>query len=328
MLENKYKISVIVPVYKAEKFVQRCVYSLLNQDLDRVEFIFINDGTPDKSFQIIRQITSQSHRNGDVVLLENKKNIGIAQTRRKGMLEATGKYVIQIDSDDWVEPTMLSSLYAKIEEEGSDVVVCDYYISYKTTERYMREEYKKDIEYNIKNMMLGNLHPSFCTTLIRRAFYMENDLIPTGEINMGEDIETMLRLFSLTSKVSYLPKAFLHYTQYNTLSLTKTMGESSINDAIVFISKLEDFVRKSEINYEQEFCSMIVFYKKVFTLNKRYTKYFYTIYPEANKFKYIFMYKSYGLPQKIAMSFMLIKMPFVTRAIYKTHMWIRKKIRS
>ena len=321
-----YKVSIIIPIYKAEKFIERCAKSLLNQDFNSIEYIFINDATPDDSFKILKKIVDQCDRKGDIKLLENEYNLGVAKTRKKGMLEASGEYVIQIDSDDWIESNMISILYNKGKKQNADIVACDYYVSFITGKKtYRKEEYKSNIDFNIKNIMLGRVHPSFCNTLIRKDFYLNNNILPQGKVNMGEDYEMMLKLFLSTEKVSYIPKAFLYYTQYNENSITKTMNKEYINDTIHCIEVFEEILKPTRNRYIEEFRTMLVFWKKMFVLDKQYTKYFYLIHPEVNKFKYIFNNNGYGIFQKITISFMLLKMPFITRGIYKSYRWLKKK---
>ena len=321
-----YKVSIIIPIYKAEKFIERCARSLLNQNFNSIEYIFINDDSPDDSFKIVRELIEKSNRKEDIKLLENEHNLGVAKTRKKGMLEATGEYVIQIDADDWIESNMISTLYNKAKQDNADIAVCDYYISFITgKETYRKEEYKPNIDFNIKNIMLGKVHPAFWNTLIKRNLYVEKNIFPEGKINMGEDYERMLKLFLSTEKVTYIPKALLHYTQYNENSITKTMNREYINDTIQCIKIFEEILKPTGDRYIQEFRTMIVFWKKMFVLDKQYTKYFYTIHPEVNKFKYIFSNNGYGFFQKITLSFMLIQMPFITRGIYKSYRWLKKK---
>lgn len=323
---NSYKVSIITPIYRVEKFIERCARSLLNQDFDSIEYIFINDATPDNSFMILKNIVEKSNRKEDIKLLENEHNLGVAKTRKKGMLEASGEYVIQIDADDWIEPNMINTLYNKVKQDNADIAVCDYYISFITgKETYRKEEYKPNIGFNIKNIMLGKVHPAFWNTLIKRNLYVEKNIFPEGKINMGEDYEMMLKLFLSTEKVTYIPKALLHYTQYNENSITKTMNREYINDTIQCIKIFEEILKPTGDRYIQEFRTMIVFWKKMFVLDKQYTKYFYTIHPEVNKFKYIFSNNGYGFFQKITLSFMLIQMPFITRGIYKSYRWLKKK---
>ena len=323
---NNYKVTIITPIYKAERFIERCAKSLLNQDFESIEYIFINDATPDDSFKILKKLVDQCNRKGDIKLLENEYNLGVTKTRKKGMLEASGEYVIQIDADDWIESNMISTLYNKAKRNNADIAVCDYYISFITGKKtYRKEEYKPNIDFNIKNIMLGKVHPAFWNTLIRRSLYVEKNIFPEGKINMGEDYEMMLKLFLSTDKITYIPKALLHYTQYNENSITKTMTKEYINDTIQCIKIFEEILKPTKNRYIEEFRTMLVFWKKMFVLDKQYTKYFYTIPPEVNKFKYIFNNNGYGFFQKITISFMLLKMPFITRRIYKSYRWLKKK---
>ena len=171
--------------------------------------------------------------------------------------------------------------------------------------------------------MLGRIRPSMWRTLIRRDFYLKNQLLPR-EINMGEDYDYLLRLFLLTAKISYVPKALYHYVQYNSQSITKSMNDSHMKDAIKALQIFEDILEPSNKKYTEEFKTMVIFWKKMFVLDNSYTKYFYTIYPEANKLKYIFNDNGYGIFQKITLSFMLLRMPFITRFIYKSYRWFKK----
>ena len=98
------KVSVIVPIYKAERTIERCAESLLEQTLKELEFIFINDCTPDKSMILLRKtIEKYPKRKKQVRIIDLKKNQGIANVRRNGIEHAKGDYILFVDSDDWVE---------------------------------------------------------------------------------------------------------------------------------------------------------------------------------------------------------------------------------
>ena len=323
--EKHYKVTIIIPVYKAEKFIERCANSLLNQDYKSIEYIFINDSSPDNTFTILKEVIEKSYRKEDVKLLDNGVNLGVAKTRKRGMFEATGDYVIQIDADDWVEPNMISALYNKAIQEDADIVICDHYDSFVTGEEiYRKEEYSSSTDSNIKNILLRRFHPVFWNTLIRRNLYIEKNIFPDDNINIGEDYIVMLKFFLCTEKIAYIDKAFLHYTQYNENSITKTMSENTIKETILFLQSFEIVLESTNNKYIEEFRTMVIFWKKIFVLDTRYIKYFYSIYPESNKFKYIFNDNGYGFFQKITLSFMLLRMPLITRWIYKSYRWLKK----
>ena len=117
------KVSVIVPVYKAEKYLQRCVDSLLAQTFTDFELLLIDDGSPDRSGEICDEYAAADSR----VRVFHKVNGGVSSARQCGMDNATGEYTIHADPDDWVEPIMLKELYVKAKEENADMVFCNYY---------------------------------------------------------------------------------------------------------------------------------------------------------------------------------------------------------
>lgn len=105
------KISIIVPVYNAERAIERCAKSLMGQTLQDVEIIFVDDCSTDGSFAIITQLTKDDNR---CVMLHNKVNMGCPSSRKVGLKAATGDYIIACDADDWVEPDFCETLYNQV----------------------------------------------------------------------------------------------------------------------------------------------------------------------------------------------------------------------
>ena len=117
------KVSVIIAVYNAEKFLSRAVDSVLNQTMTDFELLLINDGSKDKSGDICDQYAQQDSR----IRVFHQENQGVAKARQVGTDNALGEYVIHCDADDWIESDELSSLYQKAQQESADMVICDYY---------------------------------------------------------------------------------------------------------------------------------------------------------------------------------------------------------
>lgn len=124
------RVSIIVPIYKAESYIERCVTSLMQQTMkDGIEFIFINDCSPDKSMDLLYGVISKyPQRKGQIVVENNEKNVGIANVRKKGIEIASGEYVGWCDSDDWVEPEMYQRMCEATHDASIDIVVANYYI--------------------------------------------------------------------------------------------------------------------------------------------------------------------------------------------------------
>ena len=119
---NMRSISIIIPVYNTEKYLERCIESILKQDFEDYEIILINDGSPDHSQKIIdKYVAKASHK----IKAYKKKNGGLGSARNYGLIRASGKYVGFVDSDDYVKPYMLRKLYEAAENEEADLVICD-----------------------------------------------------------------------------------------------------------------------------------------------------------------------------------------------------------
>lgn len=136
----KYKVSVIVPIYGVEKFIGRCVETLMRQTLKEIEYIFVNDATPDRSIENLHEVlTRYPDRQDSVVIIVNKMNKGLPASRNIGLQMAKGEYIFHCDSDDFVEPDMLEVLYTEAVKEQADIVWCDWFLSFEKNERYMKQ---------------------------------------------------------------------------------------------------------------------------------------------------------------------------------------------
>ena len=129
------KVSVIVPVYNVEEYLERCLDSLVNQTLKDIEIIIVNDGSTDGSKEIIQKYLNK-YKN--IVYLE-KENGGLSSARNYGIPYAKGEYIGFVDSDDYVELTMYEKMYNKAIEEKSDMVECDFIWEYPNKKRYYRK---------------------------------------------------------------------------------------------------------------------------------------------------------------------------------------------
>lgn len=126
-MESLPLVSVIVPVYRAEKFIQQCARSLFEQTLEEMEFIFVNDCTPDSSMVILREIIKEyPNRARQVRIVEHDQNKGSATARNTGLDNARGSYIIYCDSDDWVEREMYEKMIKKAFDDKADIVGCDF----------------------------------------------------------------------------------------------------------------------------------------------------------------------------------------------------------
>lgn len=221
------KVSVIIPVYGAEKYIERCARSLFEQTLDDIEYLFIDDCTPDKSVEILKRVLEEyPHRKSQVVIHRMEQNSGQAKVREWGMRNARGEYVIHCDSDDWVDVHMYEEMYNKAIEEDADVVVCDFCSTDCENEQYSKGLISKERENVIVDVLLWRIAGCLWNKLVRRKEYTDHDLsYPTH--NMGEDTALIVQILWNAKRISYLPKP-LYYYYTNPTSITKDVTDEKI----------------------------------------------------------------------------------------------------
>ena len=240
-------ISIIIPVYNVEKYIAKCATTLFEQDFDSIEYIFVNDCSPDNSMQILQSVIEKyPNRKNDIKIVNNAQNSGSSLTRKNGLDNANGEYILFIDSDDWVELDMVSSMYKKAKNDNADIVWCDYYLNYENKEIYCKEKYDeiKNNDY-LKACLSGSVNSYIWNKLVKNKLY-ENLEFP--KFSLFEDTFIMTQLFYKTKKISYLPKAFLHYNQMNLSSIVSSNSiEKKINDSKEMYNSVCNFLIQNNI---------------------------------------------------------------------------------
>lgn len=228
-------ISIIVPVYKAEKYLHRCVDSILAQTFADFELLLIDDGSPDKCGKICDEFAHEDKR----VKAIHKENGGVASARQCGIDNAIGEYSIHADPDDWIEPTMLEELYRKAIEEEADMVICDYFFDESKKRSIYVTQKPSNLESDsiLRELLSQELHGSCCNKLIRKSLYTNYNISFPEEIIRWEDLFVVSRILaSAPIKVAYLNKAFYHYDQYtNANSIVRKTTMKGLMSQIYFI---------------------------------------------------------------------------------------------
>ena len=281
------EISVIVPIYKVELFITKCAESLFAQTLKDVEFIFVDDASPDRSISLLQAcIQKHPEREGQVRIMTHTENKGLPAARNTGLAVARGEYVYHCDSDDFVDENMLEVLYYTAKKKEADIVWCDWYLSFEKNERYMKQpEYPTPVEA-LKGMLSGAMKFTVWNKLVKRSLYADNNIeFPSG-YGMGEDM-TMMVLFSCAEKVAYLPRAFYHYVKLNTGAFTQTFSERHLVDLKYNVQRIEDYVyNKYGTSLEKEIAFLKLDVKFPFLISNSSAKYrlWRELYPEANRY--------------------------------------------
>ena len=204
---EKDLISVIVPVYNIEKYLPRCIDSILNQTYKNWEAIFINDGSTDNSLKILEEYKRKNER----IKIIDKKNAGSGAARNDGIESSKGKYIAFLDSDDWYEEDFLEKLYNNLIENNSDVSMCNPKMAYDNIEKNSKINtyFFKSIELEkTPREILGILAmPVVWNKLYKKEIIVKNG-IKFPNYSFCEDVEFLYKIFL---SYSYLNQLLLSY---------------------------------------------------------------------------------------------------------------------
>ena len=282
------KVSVIVPIFKVRDFIERCVCSLFDQTLDEVEYIFVDDASPDDSIDVLKSCMEQyPTRKDQVIIITHEKNLGLPAARNTGLVRASGEYVLHCDSDDFVEREMLEEMYKVAKESDADMVYCDFYLTFAENERYMTNyAYESSEEYLRFGLLGGKVKFNVWNKLVKRSVYVDNSIVfPAGHA-MGEDM-TMIRLAACMNKVEYIPRAYYHYIKINANAYSATMSERHKIDIRFNVDQTVEFLQDkfgNELDKEIAFFKLNT--KLPFLITDDETQYevWQEWWPEANKY--------------------------------------------
>lgn len=238
-------ISIIVPVYNAEKALQKCLQSISAQTYHKLELIIINDCSTDNSLQIVYDHFNTLQNKKEILLkiIHHKKNRGVAAARNTGLDNATGDYIYYVDADDWIEPDTLQCLLNKALLTDADILGHELWFQYEK-ERHIKLPDIETGEEAFTKMANGELRWNLWLYFVKKSLYEENNIRFLEGMNMGEDMMVMGKLFLCAKKTSVVHKPFYHYTAGNPTSLTKEKSAARIQQMTTNLKALEDFVTK------------------------------------------------------------------------------------
>ncbi len=244
-------ISVIIPVYNVELYIEQCLRSLFTQTLtEGVEFIIINDASQDKSMEITYSLIKEFPEL-NILVLNNEVNLGIGTTRMIGINKIKGEYSIQIDGDDYCEATMLEQMWNKAKETNADIVICDYSDIYRNASVYKTQELKSDNIGNITALLKGELFGAMWNKLVRTSLYRDNNINHTPGINHQGDLVLSVKLFYFATNVTKLSRSLICY-RHREGSIMKSNFSYKSSSLITNINELEAFCREKQIKEQVE----------------------------------------------------------------------------
>lgn len=221
------KVSIIVPIYNMEKYLKKCLDSILNQTLKDIEIICVNDGSTDKTNQILEGYRFKDER----IKIINKTNSGYGHTLNVGIDSATADYIGIVESDDFIEPKMYEDLYAIITKNDCDVVKSDYYEYWASPEKVIKHsrmgKYKLNKVINAKeDIQILKIIPSVWSSVYKKEFLTKNSIKFTETPGASyQDTAFHYKTMMTANKIILTNRAYVYYRQDNESSSVKSKGK-------------------------------------------------------------------------------------------------------
>lgn len=216
------KISVLVPVYGVEKYIERCARSLFSNTYANIcKFIFLNDCTKDNSIEILKNVVSE-FPDLDIEIMENETNLGLCLSRQVLLDAAIGKYVIHIDSDDWVEPDFIELLYKKAEENNADITTCGIIYEYGDRKREVKQVFKEKKEELLKEFITHTVKHVVWNKIFRLDLIRKNNIqfYQRKNCNFCDDSFFTGDCLLVAQKFASVEKCLNHYNRININSVS------------------------------------------------------------------------------------------------------------
>lgn len=222
------KVSIIVPIYGVEKWIERCAVSLFEQTYEDIEYIFVNDATPDKSLSVLEDVISRyPNRKEQVKIIHHPVNKGLSAARNTGLDKASGEYIWHVDSDDYIATNAVKEFVDTAEQHQADIVICDVNIVTKSGIREEQVNYYNKMDYICRLLQ----HTEKCAHW--NKFYRKALLDTTGirsdeKIRLAEDYAVTPRLLYLSKRVVMLHSPLYFYETRNQNSYVHNLSRSAI----------------------------------------------------------------------------------------------------
>jgi len=216
-------VSLIVPIYKVEKYIEQCARSVLGQSWPSIQFIFVDDCSPDKSIDILEALIEREFAalKDRIQIIRKPVNEGLPQARKTGIAAATGDYILHVDADDWIEPDAVEKLALKAGETGADVV---YFFAWKEfgdgRSRVITDKEFATPQDFADAVLVHDAHPSVVLKFWRRTLFSPEIFFP--RYGQAEDMVQSLQLLDRAKKAVRLPEPLYHYRRSDSDAMSRS----------------------------------------------------------------------------------------------------------
>ena len=249
------KVSICVPVYRVEKYIERCAHSLFEQTYNNIEYIFVDDYSPDKSIKILKNVLEKyPMRKPHVRIIRHDNNRGLAAARNTAVENCRTEFLMHVDSDDWIEKDTVERCVTKQQEENSDIVLFDFLMHHP---KYIVEK-KRPVGLSPYDLTVQFLNSKAFTSvwgaMIRTSLYKDNGITAHEGLNVGEDYYVMPRLSYYAHNISNVSEFLYHYDFTNTNSYMHTFNEKKAQIQKQVIEEQKEYFADKGQKYVDAIC--------------------------------------------------------------------------
>ena len=248
------KISVLVPIFGVENYIERCANSLFGQTYHNIEYIFVNDCTKDRSIEILSKVIKKyNYRKNDIKIIDHNENRGLSAARNTALEYATGDYIMHVDSDDYIELNTIEKCVNEIHKTNADVVLFGFKNIFRNSELIEYQSISCSREKYICSLLERERPACIWGAMYSRALYLNNNIRAIEGVNMGEDYVTKPKLLYYATNIVAIDESLYNYNRTNELSYTRTFNPRTIIDLTTVMSNLMCFFKgKSDYLLYQE----------------------------------------------------------------------------
>lgn len=251
-------ISIIVPVYKVEKYLPKCINSILAQTYTNLELILVDDGSPDNCGKICDEYARKDSR----IKVIHQQNGGVVVARNAGIKKSTGKYLMFIDADDYISSTMCEELILSAETNSSDIVWSDVLVESSKDTIYHSINFDLDPTLMAHALLQNKVMGWLWNKLICKFFYLGSHIHTDPDCTIMEDKYILLQLLCNQPRMSYIPHAFYHYVSRET-SATNALSVNPLIKGIPNVIHMYSFLQNKGLwkEYKADFCKFAMVIK-------------------------------------------------------------------
>ena len=253
-MEKRIKVSILVPFYKVEKYVGRCVDSLFSQTYDNIEYVFVNDCTPDQSMLVINEKIKEYRIEGKCKIIVHDQNLGISVSRNDCLDNMTGDFFLFVDSDDYIDSDMVERLVEAAVKENADISGCGYVEEFTDHSVEHPQQYTNDHDEMMRAITMLTLKGVMWKLLVRSTIVTDHKdevrFIP--DRNIVDDYLFCCQIFYYAKRFAGVNRCMYHWIQYNPNNYTHTTAFAVESQAAAIRMAEEFYKRKGVISIVED----------------------------------------------------------------------------